>query len=412
MACAGSMIDFRYRLLREIASGGGGMVFEAEHVHTRARVAVKTLNHAAPVRGGRSRILREAYALGLVRHPNIVPVLDAGDCLKHGPYLVLAMIDGRTLESFVTGRSRLDGQSTVAIIEQIGSALSVLSRRSVVHRDVKPSNVLVVPGECGEPDTAVLIDFGVARLNELGTTAVERLTLDGDLVGTPEYMAPEQISGKGPIDHRTDVYGLGALAYECLTGTTPFAGHALAVVSSILAGDKPLPVSAHRSDIPAALEAAIARALHHDPAGRWPDTRSFARACAAAIGGGVSPLYLFPRNLEHSDTERPGVPSRKATRAPYQAPARVLMPKGTGYDGKIEDISAGGLLLATAVDLPPLTSVLVKFPLPMSGRVVTLDALVRWTRPRKEARAMGLEFSNPPFEVKREIEVFTSPLYG
>lgn len=407
-AQVGSLVDSRYRLLREIACGGGGIVFEAEHVHTRARVALKALTLTAASMQKRRRILREARALGRVSDPHIVPVLDAGECRIHGPFLAIALVEGRTLESFISSRYRLDVAATVALIHQLGGALYVLGRRGVVHRDVKPSNVLVQKGPCGKPDTAVLIDFGVAKVDDSGPLSGGRITFDGDLVGTPEYMAPEQVSEADAIDHRTDVYGLGALAYECLTGSPPFSGPALAVVSSIIVGAQPQPISRFRGDVPPALQAAVLRALERDPAKRWADTAAFARACTAVLGDPAPPLYLYPTSSGGPESGNPSSIRRKAARIPYQAPARLLVGPRAGYDARVEDISIAGALLETAADVAPHSAIGIRFPLPMSGKVVTQDAIVRWVRARGPSRVLGIEFANPSSDVTLEIEAYST----
>lgn len=407
VAHAGSLVDRRYRIVREIASGGGGVVFEAEHLHTKAHVAIKTLNLARVPRGAPARLLREARALGLVRHPNVVRVLDAGECQTHGPFVALELIDGRTLESFVTGRSRLGVATTIALVCQLADALAALAARGVVHRDVKPANVLVVPGE-GRPDTAILIDLGIARIQ--GDPDGSRVTLSGELLGTPEYMSPEQATSAVPVDHRTDVYGLGVLTYECLTGTTPFSGHVLEVVSSILSGAEPAPMSRHRTDVPPELEAVVRRALRQDRDARWPDAASFARACVAAMGGGVPDLHLFHTEEKPPETARTGSVRRRVARAPYHAPARLLLPSGVACDAKIEDISCGGLLITTREELAPEVALSIKLALPLSGHVLVLPSVVRWVRKRAAARAAGLEFRNLPPDARREIELYVKPL--
>jgi len=407
-AQVGSVVDSRYKLLREIACGGGGIVFEAEHVHTRARVALKALTLTAASTQKRKRILREARALGRISDPHVVSVLDAGECKKHGPFVVIALIEGRTLESFISSRYRLDIPATVALIHQLGTALYQLGRRGVVHRDVKPSNVLVARGLCGKPDTAVLIDFGVAKVEDTSPLSGGRITFDGDLVGTPEYMAPEQVSEGETVDHRTDVYGLGALAYECLTGSPPFTGPALAVVSSIIVGAQPQPIARFRSDVPPALAAAVVRALDRDPTKRWIDTAAFARACTAVLGDPAPPLYLYPSGSGGPESGNPTSIRRRAARIPYQAPARILVGPRAGYDARVEDISIAGALLETAADVPVQSAVSVRFPLPMSGRVVTQDAIVRWVRSRGTSRVLGIEFANPAADLTAEIDAYSS----
>ena len=399
-----SLVDRRYRIVREIASGGGGIVFEAEHIHTNARVALKTVNLLRAPRGAGDRLLREARALGLVRHPNLVGVLDAGHCPQHGPYVVLELIEGRTLESFVTSRARLAVVETVAVVCQIAGALSALAARGIVHRDVKPANVLVVPGE-GRADKAVLIDLGIAAL-----PATTRLTLSGEMIGTPEYMAPEQATSMTPSDPRTDVYGLGVLAYECLTGSTPFAGQIVEVIARLLSDSEPAPMSRFRTDVPPALEAAILRALRRQRDARWPDAASFARACVAAMGGFVPDLRLFNGEYARADTVPGQSARRKAPRVPYHAPARLLYSGGGGGDARIEDLSSGGLLLTSQETLSVGSAVLLKMALPLSGRIIVAPCVVRWVRERGASRVAGLEFVELPEEARREIELFVRPI--
>jgi serine/threonine protein kinase len=193
-ASPASTIDRRYTVRREIARGGMGIVFEAEHSLTRSPVAVKVLTTAAlgwPI--VHARLMREARALAVARHPGVASVLDAGVCRSHGPYLVLEMIEGRSLESFIVARRTLDVESTVAVAQQLGAALSYVHSTGVVHRDVKPGNVLVTRDAGREGDVLKLLDFGIARVGE-GDDVVERkLTQQTDVLGTIEYMAPEQI---------------------------------------------------------------------------------------------------------------------------------------------------------------------------------------------------------------------------
>lgn len=407
----GAIVDGRYRLLREIGAGGGGVVFEAEHVHTGARVALKTLSRGADSSRRAEWLLREAHILGSIRHPNVVRVLDAGECARHGKFVAMALIQGRTLESFVATRGRLDVGSVVAVIDQLANALMALDMRGIVHGDIKPSNVLVSRGTCGEPDHVVLIDFGVAKQTESARAPADQELPDSDVVGTPEYMAPEQLSARGDVDHRADVYGLGALAYECLTGTTPFLGPPLVVMSSIAAGARPAPIADLREDIPPALASAITRALEAQPAQRWPNAASFARACAGAILG-IPRLYLYSQEHTRVDSASSGRCRRQTTRAPYRAPGRLLLDAGAAVDCRVEDISPTGLLVISGSDVHPESMLSVKFPLPMSGQVVKLRAVVRWARPHPKGHAAGLELCEVPLDVRREIEVYLTPFGG
>ena len=401
------LVDGRYRIVREIAGGGGGIVFEAEQTYTGARVALKTVNLMRAPRGAGARLLREARALGLVKHPNLVSVLDAGECPRHGPFVALELIEGRTLESFITSRSRLSIQDTVALVCQLAGALTALSERGIVHRDVKPANVLVVPGD-GGPDRAVLIDLGIAALEREQTAA--RLTVAGEIIGTPEYMAPEQATSASPPDRRTDVYGLAALAYECLTGSTPHAGQLLQVIAHLLTETEPARMSRYRADVPPALEAAVRRALRHERAERWPDAASFARACVAAIGGAEPPLHIFAPWAPRPDAAWQAGARRKSPRIPYRAPARLVRPGGRATDVKLEDLSPGGALVTTSEDLSENAACLLKMALPLSGQIVMLPSLVRWVRERGRGRAAGLEFIELPDAARRELDLFLKPI--
>ncbi|HEX3346123.1 MAG TPA: serine/threonine-protein kinase, partial [Polyangiaceae bacterium] len=220
----GDVVDTRYELRRLIARGGMSLVFEAHHKFTRRAVALKLLpEELRGKRDIRGRLLREAYALTAVRHPGFVEVLDAGVCGEHGPYVVLEMLEGRTLDGILAARRRLPVADTVQVARQVCEAVAHANARGVVHRDVKPSNVFVARSEIGE-ETVKLIDLGVAAVAEERLEENDRkLTQAHEVVGTPEYMAPEQLWGR-EIDARTDVYAIGMSLFECLTGEVPYVG--------------------------------------------------------------------------------------------------------------------------------------------------------------------------------------------
>ena len=201
-----------------------GLVFEAHHKFTRRAVALKLL--PGELRGRkevRSRLLREALALTAVRHPGFVEVLDAGVCGEHGPYVVLEMLDGRTLDGILAARRRLTIQDTVQIGRQVCDAVAYANGRGVIHRDLKPSNVFIARNEIGE-EMVKLIDLGVAAVAEEQLEHHDgKLTHAHEVVGTPEYMAPEQLWGR-EVDARTDVYAIGMTLFECLTGEVPYLG--------------------------------------------------------------------------------------------------------------------------------------------------------------------------------------------
>jgi serine/threonine-protein kinase len=402
-ASPASTIDRRYSVRREIARGGMGIVFEAEHSLTRSSVAVKVLSTAAlgwPI--VHARLMREARALSVARHPGVASVLDAGVCRSHGPYLVLEMIEGRSLESFIVARRTLDVASTVAVAQQLGAALTHVHEAGVVHRDVKPGNVLVTHEAGHEGDVLKLVDFGIARVGE-GDDVVERkLTQQTDVLGTIEYMAPEQILDGLPARPSSDIYALGVTLYECLVGDVPFPGTMTQVMSALLAG-KEVSIRDKRPDVSPALEAVILRALSRDPAQRHATAAELAAACVSAVG-------QAPRMLDLLQPPRPqvdGISRRQFVRAPYVTPVRVAGKAGA-CDGRTEDISEQGLLVVTSGTCVEGDEVSVRLPLPSSGRVVTLTGVARWAKTQRGQRAIGIELGAIPQDARADIQNYVA----
>jgi serine/threonine protein kinase len=407
-ASPASTIDRRYTVRREIARGGMGIVFEAEHSITRSPVAVKVLTTSAlgwPV--VHARLLREARALAVARHPGVAAVLDAGVCRSHGPYLVLEMIEGRSLESFVVARRTLDVASTVAVAQQLGAALAHAHSRGIVHRDVKPGNILVTREVGREGDVLKLVDFGIARVGEEDDVVERKLTSHTDVIGTIEYMAPEQILEGLPPTPASDVYAFGVTLYECLVGDVPFPGTMTQVMSTLLTG-KPAPsIRELRADVPAALEAAIFQAMRRDPAQRYASAMDFAKACLAAFG-------QPPRKLDLLEPPRPqadGISRRQFARAPYVTPVRVIGKSGA-CDGRTEDISEQGLLVVTSGNCAEGEEVTVRLPLPSSGRVVTLTGVARWAKTQRGQRAIGIALTGVPQEARADIRNYVALMTG
>src|SRR6478609_9656683 len=251
----GSVVDRRYRLKREIARGGAGAVFEAEHLYTSRPVAIKLLlAEQAQASESRQRLLLEAKALSVARHPGIVLGLDAGETEDGTPYLVMELLEGRTLEGILAVRRRIGVADAVYIGMQLCDALATAHEHGILHRDVKPSNVFISRSESGREVTKIF-DFGIARLPEQN----RKITLQGAVLGTPEYMAPEQLLAQDDIDARCDIYALGVSLYEALAGTVPFEGSFGEVL--LKASTQPVPsLSARCPQIPPHLAAAIEKA--------------------------------------------------------------------------------------------------------------------------------------------------------
>jgi serine/threonine-protein kinase len=398
-----AVIDRRYVVRREIARGGMGVVFEAEHVLTRAPVAIKTLtDEALGWATVRQRLLREARALAVAKHPRVVGVLDAGVCGAHGPFIALEMIDGRTLESFVMARGRLPVATVIAIAAQVSSALAHAHARGVVHRDVKPGNVLVTR-ESGR-EVLKLVDFGIARVAGNDDVVDRKLTRGAEVIGTIEYVAPEQIVDGAEPTPATDVYALGVTLYECLAGDVPHAGSLSHIMAALASGASPRPLRALRPDIPEALAAIVERAMARAPDRRFPHAAALAESCLALAGNVEPPLALL--DAQHDAPRR-----RHHVRAPFVTPARICTAAGP-RDGRTEDISEGGLLVVMEASCEEGEQVEVRFPLPTSGRVVGVRAVARWARTQRGQRAVGVEFTHLPEEAGADIRRYVSFMCG
>jgi serine/threonine-protein kinase len=254
-----------FRLEELLGRGGMGVVYRAEQPGLDRKVAVKVIapGHAADARF-RERFAREARLAAALDHPNIVPVYTTGE--DGGQlYLVMRYIDGVNLAERLRG-DPLPLADVAAIVSQVASALDAAHARGIVHRDVKPANILLVDHE---PPHAYLTDFGITR--ELGGT--EGLTQAGAFLGSLDYAAPEQATGAGP---RADQYSLGCVAYECLTGRPPFGGRRDVEILWAHANEAPSPIGAEADE-------AVLRALAKDPDERWPDCTSFAQHLASAL---------------------------------------------------------------------------------------------------------------------------------
>ncbi|MGC4856280.1 serine/threonine-protein kinase [Micromonospora sp. DT4] len=277
------VLSGRYRLDERVATGGMGDVWRASDLVLGRQVAVKVLLPALVSDPDFiARFRAEARIMAALRHPGIVQVYDCGeDDLPDGgraDYLVMEFVEGEPLSKRIEAAGRLDVAETMSIVAQAAHALGAAHRGGIVHRDVKPSNLLVQ-----EDGTVVLVDFGVAR-----STNVTSITSTNAVPGTALYMAPEQAAGR-PVSGATDIYALGAVAYCCLTGGPPFTGDNPLQVAVRHLDDEP-PELPH--EIPEAVRALVSRALAKDPLDRFTSASAMAEAARTAVTGGEPPTAL------------------------------------------------------------------------------------------------------------------------
>lgn len=269
-----------YRILSLLAHGGMSEVFRAEHLGLRRLVALKVLTPLlAENPGFRERFLRESRLAASIDHPNIVPIHEAGE---DGDLLFIAMrlVEGMDLRGLMEQEGALEPSRTADIVAQAAAALDAAHGRKLIHRDVKPGNMLIQPSDgSGERERVFLSDFGLSR----HLSSATRYTETGDLVGTINYVAPEQIQG-GDVDARADVYSLGCVAFECLTGGPPYRSDSdVGVLWGHVQGRIPLVVE-RRADLPEEVDDVIAGALAKSPNARYPTAGRLAKALQAALG--------------------------------------------------------------------------------------------------------------------------------
>lgn len=397
---AQTVIDSRYRVVREIARGGIGTVFEARHLFTNRLVALKLLNAAQQQSAeAQARLLREAQALSKIKHPHVVEVLDAGMTRAGQVYLVTELIEGRSLDGVLAARSKLEPKTALELALQLASALNVVHERGVVHRDVKPHNILLRGSSDSSGIHVKLVDFGAAMVEDVDV----KLTKPGEILGTPEYMAPEQLLGEAG-DARADVYATGVTLYECLTGTVPYAGTFGQVLLAVTNGPYPS-MRQHAPDVSPELDAAVARMIASKPDNRYPSMASVTEALTVVLKA-----YSGAAPQQRADTRR------AFKRASYVTPVRLLLEGDTHCDGRTEDISEGGLLVFADRDLVAGDRVRLRFAAPMTGIVIEVAATAKWTREQRGRRVTGLEFVNPPAAVidsiKRYVDLIGAPLPG
>jgi tetratricopeptide (TPR) repeat protein len=299
-------ITDRYVLGRELGRGGMAVVYLAQDSKHDRPVAVKALHPELGSLLSPERFQREIRIAAQLQHPNILPVYDSGSG-EGLLWFTMPYVEGDTLRRRLKREGRLPVADAVAVLEDIARALAYAHRRGVIHRDVKPENVMV-----GD-DCALLADFGIAR--PLNPTGDPLLTLGGVLVGTPAYMAPEQASADPTIDHRVDIYAFGILAYELLAGERPFTDPDLGPLLVAHVMREPPPIAGRRADVPAALAELVARCLRKEPAERWSSAEAMVQALRTSAA--TPPPRPAPA-IDRSDAHAPALTDLAAARDAFE----------------------------------------------------------------------------------------------
>jgi serine/threonine protein kinase len=294
------VIAGKYRLVRQLGKGGMGSVWYAEHLTLHSPVAIKLIDpEIAQNAEALARFLREAQSAASLRSPHVVQILDHG--VDNGvPYIAMEVLDGESLADRLTRIGRLMPAETARLMTHVGRAIGRAHEAGIVHRDLKPDNIFIIRND--EEEIGKVLDFGIAKSTAHGLGASSGgATRTGALLGTPYYMRPEQAEGARTLDHRTDIWAMGVIAFECIVGRRPFDAEALGGLLLAIC-TRPIPVPSQWNSVPAGFDAWFARACARDLNARFATAKEAAtdlrRVCEGADGhaGAVSQQSGFGIN--------------------------------------------------------------------------------------------------------------------
>ena len=298
----GTTLGERYKIIRSIGEGGMGIVYEAMHVVIEKKVALKVLRDDFSKRPEVvERFRQEAKSASRIGHEHIVDISDFGETPRGQSYFVMEYLEGEDLANVLAREGTLGPVRAVQILIQCAKALGAAHAKGIVHRDMKPENIFLVARD-GQPDFVKIVDFGIAKMSDIETEGApgRKLTKTGMIFGTPEYMSPEQAAGK-PLDHRVDVYALGVILFECLTGRVPFVGDTfMGILTQHMFEHAPTlrAVNPHVA-CPEELEMVVRQALTKNPDERYRNMEELGRALAAAMD--ISGAFSDPTMVGYGD---------------------------------------------------------------------------------------------------------------
>jgi serine/threonine-protein kinase len=280
----GQTLAEKYFIEQLIKRGGMGSVYRGKHVMMDKTVAIKVLR---PSLAGDdvivARFSREAKAASRISHPHAVSVTDFGEAENGVVFLVMEYLDGRTLKDVIRSEGPMTLDRAVEIVRQVSGALDAAHQQGVIHRDLKSDNIMLSQTNGG--DWSKVLDFGIAKIQQPEGVRDNDITAANLVIGTPQYMAPEQCSQTSPIDARSDVYSLGVIVYEMLAGRVPFTGDSPTVIMMKQVGDEPPSVLDARPDLPASIDNLIKKALAKQPADRFQTAGELSEALTKAAAG-------------------------------------------------------------------------------------------------------------------------------
>ncbi|MFZ5897243.1 MAG: protein kinase domain-containing protein [Myxococcota bacterium] len=304
----GDLIDDKYRIVRLIGEGGMGAVYEGENARIHRRVAIKVL-HAEVASNGDAvaRFEREAQAAGRIGSEHIVEVLDLGTLPSGARYLVMEFMDGDSLSRRIKQQGRLAAHELYPIARQLLDALVAAHGAGIVHRDLKPDNVFLLTSRHGNKDFVKLLDFGISKFADIGSGL--SMTRTGVVMGTPYYMAPEQAKGSRELDHRVDLYAVGVVLYEALTGKVPFDAETFNELLFKIVLETPRPIEELVPGVDPNLCGIVRRAMAREPNERFQSAAEFRAALDQwASGAGMTAPDASGRHAAIAVSQRASAP--------------------------------------------------------------------------------------------------------
>jgi serine/threonine protein kinase len=277
----GNVLNGRYLIEEQLGSGGMGSVYAARHVKLGTRLAIKVLlpellSDADAV----ARFAREARAAAKIADENVVRILDVGELDSGVPYMVMEFLEGQDVAVYLKENGRLSIEQAIDVMLQSCAALAAAHAMHIIHRDIKPSNLFFVPRTAGRP-LVKMLDFGVSKIVSTGNQMASQVTKAGSILGSPGYIPPEQWFSSNNADKRSDIWSLGILFYELLTGRVPFEAPSLPVLSTKIAYEPAIPPRQLRNEIPVDLEKVVLRCLEKSPDNRFQDVTAMALALSS-----------------------------------------------------------------------------------------------------------------------------------
>jgi serine/threonine-protein kinase len=278
---SGTILAGKYALVAKLGQGGMGSVWRAEHVQLRSPIAIKLIDEdIASDSEALARFMREAQSAAALRSPHVVQILDFG--ADNGvPYIAMELLEGESLARRIERTRGISPLETASIVTQVSRAIAKAHETGIVHRDLKPDNIFVVHND--EEEVAKVLDFGIAKAQRSLDATTGSNTRTGAILGTPYYMSPEQAEGNRYVDHRTDLWALGVIAFECLLGRRPFDSDALGSLLLAIC-TRPVPVPSSHGRVPRGFDAWFARACSRDPQARFQSARELAAELRRVCG--------------------------------------------------------------------------------------------------------------------------------